>query len=251
MMIEVNLLPGAKKGKKAKKGGGGINFAALGAAIAARVKDRWLAAAVIIGIVSLLAIGFLFTSQQRRESALKEEEQKQVADSTRYAAALMDKARAQARRDTALTQLAIIKAIDEERYIWPHVLEEVSRSLPIYTWLKVLALTGTAQGLNPASSIEPPPPDTGKARGKKRKEIVVPRDTVRIRVQGRTVDQQAFTRFMRSIEDSPFLEQVKFQRSEPIIENGKELTQFTIEFQFTRPDTLLLRRVPFTTTTSR
>jgi len=251
-MIEVNLLPGAKKGKRTKKGGGaGINFAAIGASIAARVKDTWLAAAVVIGIVALLAIGFLFTSQQRRESVLKEEEQKQVADSTRYAAALLDKARAQARRDTALVQLAIIKAIDEERYIWPHVLEEVSRALPIYTWLRVLNFTGNAQGLNPATSIKPPPPDTGKARGKKRKEIVVPRDTIRIRLQGRTVDLQAFTRFMRSLEDSPFFEAVKLQRSEPTVEGGKDLTQFTLEMQYTRPDTLLLRRVPFTTTTQR
>ena len=174
-----------------------------------------------------------------------------MADSTRYAAALMDKARAQARRDTALTQLAIIKAIDEERYIWPHVLEEVSRSLPIYTWLRVLNFTGTAQGLFPATSIKPPPPDTGKLRGKKRKELVVPRDTIRIRLQGRTVDLQAFTRFMRSLEDSPFFEAVKLQRSEPTVEGGKDLTQFTLEMLYSRPDTLLLHRVPFTTTTQR
>ena len=250
-MIEVNLLPGAKKGKRTKKGGGGINFAALGAAIAARVKDRWLAAAVLLGVGALLAIGFLFTSQQRRESALKEAEQKEIADSTRYAAALLDKARAQARRDTALTQLSIIKAIDEERYIWPHVLEEVSKAMHIYTCLRVLNFTGTAQGLNPATSLKPPPPDDPKQRNKKRKEIVVPHDTVRIRLMGRTVDLQAFTRFMRSLEDSPFFEAVKLQRSEPTVEGGKDLTQFTLEMQYTRPDTLLLHRVPFTSSTQR
>ena len=251
-MIEVNLLPGAKKAKRGKGGGGAsINFAAIGAAIAARVKDKWLAAAVVTGIVALLAIGFLFTTQQRRESVLKEAEAKEVQDSTRFAAALMDRARAQARRDTALLQLSIIKAIDEERYIWPHVLEEVSRALPIYTWLRVLNYTGTPQGLTPATSIKPPPPDTGKARGKKRREIAIPRDTIHLRLMGRTVDLQAFTRFMRSLEDSPFFEAVKLQRSEPQVEGGKDITQFTLELLYTRPDSLVLRRVPFAATPQR
>jgi Tfp pilus assembly protein PilN len=247
-MIEINLLPGARK---AKSGGGApsINFAAIGAAISARVKDKWLAAAVVSGIVALAAIGFLFTSQRARESSLWSDEAKAVQDSTRYAAVLKDRAKAQARRDSALIQLNIIRAIDEDRFIWPHVLDEVSRALPIYTWLRAVNYTGTAQGTNPAAAIKAPAPDDPTKPSKKRRvEPVIPRDTVHLRIVGRTVDIQAFTRFMRSLEDSPFIAGVTLQKSEIQLEGGKEVTQFTLDATYTRPDSALLRREPLTVT---
>jgi Tfp pilus assembly protein PilN len=241
-MIEINLLPGAKRAKKSKIGSS-IDYAAVGEWISTRVKDKWLAGAVALGILAFAAIGYLFTTQRARASQLQTAETKAVADSVRYAAYLLQRMQAQARRDSALTQLSIIKAIDEERYIWPHVLEEVSRALPQYTWLRDLGITGTAQGVTPAASIRTPPPDTGKVR-KVRRDPVIPRDTIRIQMVGRTVDVQAFTRFMRSLEDSPFLERVTLQSSEPQIESNKEVTQFTLGLTYTRPDTLLLKRVP-------
>lgn len=246
-MIEVNLLPGGKK--KTKKGGGApsINFAAIGAAISARFKDKWLGAALLTGGLAIAAIAYLYLAQTKRAADLDDKVKKAVADSSRYAQVIRDRNRAQARRDSALIQLNIIKAIDEDRYIWPHVMEEVSRALPIYTWLTVLSLTGVAQGVNPPAAIKPPPPDTsGNVSTKNRAEPVIPRDTVRFRVMGRTVDIQALTRFMRSLEDSPFLGNVLMQRTETVIESGKDVTQFTLEVTFTRPDTLLLRRAPLT-----
>jgi Tfp pilus assembly protein PilN len=242
-MIEINLLPGAKRAKKSA-GGTSIDFAALFAGISARFKDKWLGAAIATGAAAVAISALLFISQRTRESGLKSSEAKAVADSTRYAAVLLDRMRLQARRDSALTQLSIIKAIDEERYIWPHILEEVSRALPPYTWLREFGISGAAQGTNPAASIKTPPPDSGTGPRKPRREIVIPRDTVRLRMVGRTVDVQAFTRFMRTLEDSPFLEGVTLQRSEPQVEGGREVTQFVLDLMFTRPDSLLLRRVP-------
>src|SRR5688572_6262034 len=211
MMIEVNLLPGAKRSKKSASAGPSINFAAIGAAISARFKDKWLGAAIASAAVAIAAIAFLFVTQRTRQAGLKDAETKAVADSTRYAAVLLDRMRLQARRDSALTQLSIIKAIDEERYIWPHILEEVSRALPPYTWLREFGISGAAQGTTPAASIKTPPPDSGKGPKKPKRDIVIPRDTIRLRMVGRTVDVQAFTRFMRTLEDSPFLEGVTLQ----------------------------------------
>lgn len=243
-MIEINLLPGAKRAKKSKGGGGSsINYAAVGAWISSKVKDKWLAGALGTGIIAAAAIAYLFLGQTKRSSDLHDAETKAVADSVRYAAYLLQKMQAQARRDSAITQLAIIKAIDEERYIWPHVLEEVSRALPPYTWLRDFGITGTQQGLTPAASIRTPPPDTGKIK-RVRKELVIPRDTIRMQMIGRTADVQAFTRFMRSLEDSPFIEGVTLRSSEPQVESGKEITQFTLTLMYSRPDTLLLKRVP-------
>ena len=246
-MIQINLLPGAKKSKKSGGGGLSINFAAIGAAISSTVKDKDLAAAVITSAVALVVIALLFTTQRTRDSSLRDAEAEQVRDSTQMARVLHDRAMAQAKRDSVYLQLAIIRAIDEERFIWPHIMEEVSRALPVYTWLQSLAYSGSAQGLRPAASIRTPPPDTGKVR-RARREIEIPRDTIRIQMVGRTVDLQAFTRFMRSLEDSPFLENVTLRQSIPAILNGKEHYLFTLDLQYTRPDTMLLRREPFTPT---
>lgn len=246
MIIEVNLLPGAKKTKRGGGGGKSIDFAALGVAISNKVKDKWLASAVACGILGLAAIGMMFWTQSQRESGLKADEQKAIADSVQFAAVLKDRMTAQAKRDSALTQLMIIRAIDEDRFIWPHFLEEVSRALPIYTWLRQLTITGTAQGINPAAAIKTPPPVTPdpKRPNKKPADIFIPRDTVKVRMVGRTVDVQAFTRFMRSLEDSPFIEGVVMERTEALVEGGKAVHQFTLQVTYSRPDTLMLKRAP-------
>lgn len=247
-MIEINLLPGAKKSKKAG-GGPSIDFAAIGAAISSKVKDKYLAAAVVTSAIALAVIGLLFTTQRAREGSLREVEAEQVRDSTQLARVLRDRAAAQAKRDSVFLQLAIIRAIDEERFIWPHIMEEVSRALPVYTWLQSLGYSGGAQGLRPAASMRTPPPDTGRTR-RARREISIPRDTIRVQMVGRTVDLQAFTRFMRSLEDSPFFENVTLRQSIPAILNGKEHYVFTLDLQYSRPDTMLLRREPFNPATA-
>jgi Tfp pilus assembly protein PilN len=244
-MIEINLLPGAKKAKRSGGGGGkAFDFAALGKAISDKVKDKFLAAAIVSGIVAVAVVGLMFATQRAKESTLKEEEQKAIADSVQFAAVLMDRMRAQAKRDSALTQLMIIKAIDEDRFIWPHFLEEVSRALPIYTWLRSLAITGNSQGVNPAAAIKTPPPVTPDPKRPNRRsaEVFIPRDTVKVRMIGRTADLQAFTRYMRTLEDSPFIESVQMIRTEPMVEAAKEIWQWTIDVTYSRPDTIMLKR---------
>jgi Tfp pilus assembly protein PilN len=248
-MIEVNLLPGAKRGKKSG-GGPSLNFAAIGAAISERVKDKWLAAAVLTGIAAVGIIAALFLSQNKKQASLREAEAAAVADSARYAAVLNDRARLEARRDSALIQLNIIRAIDDERFIWSHVLDEISRAMPPYTWLRDIRWNGTQQGLNPPAAYRAPV-DTGASRRRRRGPPVLPRDTLRVRLIGRTVDVQALTRLYRNLEDSPFLGAVQLVKSEIGPEGGKEVTQFTLDFMYTRPDSMMIRRAPFTAAAPR
>ena len=247
-MIEVNLLPGAKRGKKS--GGPALNFAAMGAAISERVKDKWLAAAVISGVLGVAIIAALFTTQRRAAAALAEAEAAAVSDSARFAAVLNDRARLEARRDSALIQLNIIRAIDEERFIWPHVLDEISRAMPPYTWLRDIRWSGTQQGLNPPAAYRMPV-DTGARRRRRGGPPALPRDTLRVRLIGRTVDVQALTRLYRNLEESPFLGAVQLVKSEIGPEAGKEVTQFTLDFMYTRPDSMMIRRAPFTAAPQR
>ena len=69
MRIEVNLLPGAKRGRR-KAAGGSIDFKKLGEQIAAKFKDFYLSLAIGAGIVALVVIGLLFMTQRSKAATL-------------------------------------------------------------------------------------------------------------------------------------------------------------------------------------
>jgi Tfp pilus assembly protein PilN len=75
-------------------------------------------------------------------------------------------------------------------------------------------------------------------------QTVIPRDTVRIRLVGNTVDIQALTRFMKQLEVSPLLENVTLMSSQRANDNGKEVTQFQLDMLYSRPGVSDVRRVP-------
>lgn len=241
-MIEINLLPGAAK--KAKRGGGPrLNFGAFAAGASERVKDRLLAAAIVCGVISLGAIGTMYFMQSHQAAGLAAQEQQGVADSTRYASVLKERLHLEAKRDTLLRQLNIIRAIDGDRFIWPHVLEEVSAALPAYTWLTSLTYSGTPQGQNLVVA-RPPGEEAAKSKKVVRMATDIPLDTVRVRVLGRTVDIQALTKFMSDLSSSPFFGEVTLDKSEAALDNGIQVTDFTLTMLYTRPDSSVIHRVP-------
>jgi Tfp pilus assembly protein PilN len=239
-MIEINLLPGGG-GRKAKSrgGGGGIRIDLRGmlASITGRFTDKYLLAAVASSMVAAVTIGMLYTRQTYRAVTLAAAEEQAVKDSTRLAIALAEKIKAEAIRDSALRQINIIKSIDDDRFIWPHVLDEMSRALTPYTWLSTITYAGTPQG---TINVTAAPPGKGKV------DTTVVREQIDLRILGQTVDIQALTRFMRQLEASPFIANVRLERSEMVLEGNKEVTQFTLLAVYTRPDPATLRRVPLT-----
>jgi Tfp pilus assembly protein PilN len=241
-MIEINLLPGS--GKKKSRGGGGpkLDIGAMVANLRERIRQPWLIAAVVTTVVALALVGLLFTTQTARETRVTEALQKAVQDSTRYASVLKEREMAEAKRDTVLRSLNLIRAIDDDRFIWPHIMQEISRNLPPYTWVVSMGISGPGQGTQAVTTVAAAPSEPGKKRHAL--PTAVARDTVRVRLIGNTVDIQALTRFMKQLESSPFLEQVQLAKSERANDNGKEVTQFQLDMTYTRPDPVLVRRVP-------
>jgi len=240
-MIEINLLPGATKKKASSRQA--IDVAALTAGLRDRVKDRVLIGSVAAVIVAIAAGAYLYLSQTTREADLTARHEKALADSTRYANFLKDRYRAESMRDSLLRQVNIIHSLDEDRFIWPHVMDEVSRALPQYTWITLLGFVGAPQGQN--AVVVTPKVDTTKTKGRpKRLETEIPRDDIQLRVTGRTVDIQALTRFMTDLEASPFFADVQLDRSELAMDQGKEVTQFQLTLSYTRPDTSMLDMRP-------
>src|SRR6266567_3435751 len=168
-MIDINLLPSAAKKKAARKG---VDLGAMFAGANAGLKDKFLIGAIAVTVIVGAAAGSLYVLQTRREQTLATQLERAVRDSTKYSSLVRDRVRAEAVRDTVLRQVNIIKSIDEDRYIWPHVMSEVSRVLPQYTWLTSVAFTGTPQGsYNVVALPKPAATDTGK--GAKPKRLLV------------------------------------------------------------------------------
>jgi Tfp pilus assembly protein PilN len=242
-MIEINLLPGS--GKKAKKGSGGakLNIGATLESLRGKVRDPWMLGAIGCSLVAALATAGLFTMQTSRQSRLDEELEKAVQDSTRYATVLRERETVEAKRDTVLRALNMIRAIDDDRYIWPHVMDEVSNALPPFTWLVALGFSGGGQATTPIRTVIPAGND-GAAGRKRRVATEIVHDTVKVRLVGNTVDIQALTRFMKQLETSAFLENVQLISSQRANDNGKEVTQFQLDMRYTRPGIADVRRVP-------
>jgi Tfp pilus assembly protein PilN len=244
-MIEINLLPGARSKKAARRPT--VSFGSFASGLSGRLSDKFMIGAVVGVVLSVGATAFLYLSQQRRDADLQTRIEKAVVDSTRYANFLKDRYHAEAVRDTLLRQVNIIKSIDQDRYVWPHIMDEISRALPQYTWLSMIALNGTPQGSTNVVALPKTAEDPkNKGRQPKRIDTSIPVDQVSVRLSGRTVDIQALTRFMKDLEASPFLSNVQLEHSELALDQGKEVTQFQLTVAYSRPDTTVVRRVPLT-----
>ena len=240
-MIEINLLDPDGEGA-----GGGIaeSLAAFGARTRTLVGDPYLTGAVVAALLAVGGGGLLYTSQARADVALAAREQRATADSTRYAALLAARRAAGAERDSVQRQLGVITAIDSARYAWAHVLDEVSRALPPYTWLTAVQQTSApplpAAPRKDAKSAATATADKPAGDKSGRPDSVVSR-TLAFRIVGQTVDIQALTAFMRDLEASPFVQHVQLARSEAAQVDGKDVTEFTLDAELQTPPRDLLR----------
>ena len=252
-MIEINLLPGAKRTTSSA-----IKFApgAALASLSAKFKDKSLIYAVLATIIGLGSIAGMYTYQAKQESAAIGRESAAAADSARFAAVLTAREHAESARDSVYQQVAIIKSIDDTRYTWPHLLEAINLAVPQYTWLTSVSQT------SPVASTAALHQDTAAAGGKpaaaKASAKMTPAQrkahadslfngvatTTNFRIIGQTVDVQALTQFMKALEASPFIRNVQLTRSDLVVADGKEVTEFQLEAQSEVVPVRLLQTVP-------
>ena len=250
-MIQVNLLPGTSSRSQGRSFdlGGMISNATAG------VRDKYMLAAVgSVGTV-VLAVGLLFMSQSNLERSLTEREQKAMQDSARYKVVLAAKEKAEATRDSLYQQVAIIKSIDDSRFLWPHLLEEISNALPQYTWLTLVTQTSAPPSTafqDTVKKAKNAPVDTTKTKSeaaekKARADAVLAEaaKATKFRVVGHTVDIQALTLFMKTLEASPYIQNVQLTRSDLVIVDTKEVTEFQLEAESQQPPPFLVKTVSY------
>lgn len=180
-MIEVNLLPGGKK-RSSRGRGFSISLPKFGSG--GLPADPYVLGAVAAGIVSVGVMAWLFTGVTSDREEVDVAIAAAVQDSVRFADIIERTEQLQARRDSILDRASIIEEIDAGRYTWPHVLDEVARALPDYTWIREL--------------------------------VQLQAEPLQIRISGRAGSNFAITNFMRQLEASEFLRGVDLERSEQI-----------------------------------
>lgn len=240
-MIEINLLPGS--GKKPRSRGAGIDVAAIATGVAAKIKDPFLVGAVTSALLAAVVVGGLYWYQNGKATTLDQQMQRAQQDSIRYAAVIAQKRRAEARRDSVVRQVRLIEAFDNKRYVWPHLMDEISRALPPYTWLTSVVQTNSTTAAQP--DVTPPPPKPGDKKAKSAApadSMIVPR--VQLEIVGQTVDIQALTRFMKLLEASPFIDNVTLDKSAIVIVDGKQVTEFQLSATYQSPDSSAITLVP-------
>lgn len=221
--MDINLAPGSQPRRAARKSGPGFklpsmpslpSFGSLGAV-----------GAGLGAILVLLFIGFLFWQQGMRRDALQMRVEQEVTDSTRYATTIALINSLQQRQDTIVQKINVIRNVDQRRYVWPHLLDEISRSVPQYTWLT--QITSTERAPAPAEGGGTPTP-IGPA----------------ITIQGNAGSTQALTRLMKNLEASPFIRGVTLVTSEQEDVQGRMIHKFTVEASYETPDSTLIETVP-------
>jgi Tfp pilus assembly protein PilN len=243
-MIEINLLPGT--GKKSRGKSSGIALGGALSGIIAQVKDPYLMGSAAVVILAAVATVGLWGLQQSTASRLDRELQTAVQDSIRFGLMIKERRKVIAQRDEVLAQLSMIKAIDDNRFTWPHIMDEVSRALPPYTWLTSMSQTSAVP--NPPGA-EPPAPVTAQPGAPKKTAAELAADSaaaarLTFRMIGQTVDLQALTRFMKDLEASPFIENIQLVKSVTVIVDEREVTEFQLDAAWETPDPSVIRTVP-------
>jgi type IV pilus assembly protein PilN len=230
-MIEINLLPGQKR--KAASGGARLKMPNLGAVLS-NVKDPWLLGAIAAGIVAIGGNAALYTVNTARLSRLDTILAGVQSEKRRYDAVAAQKRQAERARDSLAAELTIIRTIDADRFVWPHLLDEITKALPQYTWVTQIQNLSSA----PAATTT-----TGTTTGTATADAGVSTDT-RVSIDGRTVDIQAYTTFLRQLTASPWITDVMATRATTVIEQDRPVTEFNITLRYKRADSLYIRTVP-------
>lgn len=228
-MITINLKPGAKR--QAPKGSA---FAALRErfkGVGERVKQPGLVVAGGAWLVVLVAIAALYLTTGARIRNLTPQLERANDDYRRYHGFVMMKRREELTRDSILAQIGTISAVDQERYTWSHILDEVAGAVPDYTWLTMISPVSTTTAAAEADT-------TGTA-------------TVTVLITGKTNELQNYTAFLRRLGDSHWLTNVVPVKTETVIENNRPVTAFTVQATFSRADSSRVQTVPILESTVR
>src|SRR5215204_2079095 len=238
-MITVNLRPG----KRRKSSGAPFNFKGTLDGLrdlGNKVKDPLLLGAIGGWVCVLGFLGFVYLNNVRQLYTLEPRLEQARSENRRFKTFLADKRRQEKIRDSLLAQITVIRNVDGDRYVWPHVLDEVTKALPAYTWLVDLGSAAPVANATP----QPATPAGTPATAADSADTAKPPELV-FNLTGRTIDIQAYTRFLRQLEASPWIYNVTPVSAQTVVEKERPVTAFSIRATYQSADSAYIRTAPF------
>lgn len=227
-MININLKPGARR--QAPKGDSMAAVRARWQAIRESIKEPALVLAGVTWAVVLVALAALFLRSNARLGALEPQLQTAQDEYKRYHNFVNEKKREGLARDSILSQIGAISTIDQERYVWVHILDELAAAMPDNTWLTSVSSIAAAPRAATDSTVAPPS----------------------VLIVGLTGDLQNYTALLRHLGESHWLSNVLPVKTETVIDkDNRPITAFTLQASFARADTGQIQTVPITASTVR
>ena len=221
MKIEINLLPGAKKKKRA--GGPAFELPDF-KELLTQVKDPLLLGAIGAWVVGLAVVGGIWAIEKDRIAELEPELIRFQQEERQLRGLINERGRQEELRDSLAVDLDALRDIDGERYVWPHILSEVTKALPDFTWIVSLDAIAQQSEFREDGTVVAPP--------------------VRFSLEGRTSDLQGVTRFLSRLESSPWLREVRTGGTQTVMESNQPVTSFQVTGTFERADSSNIVTVP-------
>ncbi len=199
-MVRINLLsqPDKKKKKAAAEPGRGMPRLPAVPAVPLSLLGGALVLVLLAGAV------YLHFSQNRQAAAFEERIDVARQDSTRYSRAISKIREIESSQSAIAARIQAIQTVDQGRFRWPHVLDEISRSLPDNLWLTSVTRGDELEG-------------------------------GRIEITGVTFSNLTLTQFMSSLEGSPYFESVSLIGSNRSQVDGVDVTSFALRAAFSQP----------------
>jgi Tfp pilus assembly protein PilN len=191
-------------------------------AMLTKVKDPLMLGAVGAWVVAVVVVGGLYALETRKLAATQADVTRVEAEARRFQALINQKRKEERLRDSLVTELDALRKIDGDRYVWPHILEEITKALPDYTWLESIAFQAA------------PATDTSAAA----------KAAVHVLIDGRTADMSGYTRFLRQLGDSPWITDVVAGATKAVVESDKPVLAFTITMTYRQADSAFIRTAP-------
>ena len=212
-MLEVNLHPDRERKRR-----GGFDadeiLGSLSDLVPSPGGDPWSLALAVVALVVIGGTAGLWYLQSNRLSDLDSRIQSMAEDSARLAdlQGIVDSL--ESRRTEIRERMSQVEDLDRGRYIWPHLLNELSRALPDAAWITSIDRTG----------VEP---------------------DVRVQVQGVAASPLVITQYVRGLREQQHVGDVEMGGSQrQQLEDGGYGHSFQLTVTYRRPPPASIRTRP-------
>lgn len=201
-MIEINLHPSGGE-KKARRKRRSVNLPS-GARLQGLREDPWNAALIAALVLVPLAVLSLWLLQRSGEHSLQTQLEAATADSARLADLRVLSDSLTDRRAAIRKRIQLVEQLDRNRFVWPHLLDEIGRAVPNLAWLTAIKENS-------------------------------PLPQVQVQLLGTAANPLVVTQFVHNLERSRFLTDVQIVSTQAKEIKGLTAQNFTLTVRYRAP----------------